>query len=94
MVQKPLTDNQAHDALYAAREALGEAPGATVHGNTALEAARKALTMLAFGVLVAASVQKKRPAKPKRATNVCKFRIVHVLRVYSYCLKLFSADPH
>ena len=89
MVQKPLTDNQAHDALYAARQALGEAPGATVHGNTALEAARKALTMLAFGVLVAGERAEKRPAKPKRATNVCNFQIVHVLRVYSYCSKLF-----
>ena len=70
MVQKPLTDNQAHDALYAARQALGEAPGATVHGNTALEAARKALTMLAFGVLVAGERAEEK-ARQAETRNKC-----------------------
>ena len=49
----PLTDTQAHDRLHAAREALGEASGETVQANTALEAARKALVLLQFGLIAA-----------------------------------------
>ena len=48
---KPLSDNQAHDRLSAALEALGEEPGETTRADTALEAARKALSMIAFGLL-------------------------------------------
>jgi hypothetical protein len=33
------------DRLFAAREALGDEPAETVEGNTALEAARKALAL-------------------------------------------------
>lgn len=50
---KPLSDNQAHDALVEARRALGDAPGQTVRANTALEAARKTLAGLALALLVA-----------------------------------------
>ncbi len=31
---KPLSDNQADDRLKAARDALGDAPSASVHANT------------------------------------------------------------
>ena len=36
----PLSDNATHDRLYKALETLGEAPGASVHADTALKAAR------------------------------------------------------
>jgi hypothetical protein len=51
--EKPLSDIEAHDRLLEAREALGEAPGATVHAATALSAARIALSRLAGGLLLA-----------------------------------------
>jgi hypothetical protein len=54
-----LSDNAAHDRLYKALEALGEAPGATVHADTALRAARHALRILALS-LVRASVNSER----------------------------------
>lgn len=50
---KPLSDNQVHDALYAAEQALGTAPGATVRGNTAIVTARNALRMLQIGLVAA-----------------------------------------
>jgi hypothetical protein len=55
---KPLSDNQADDRLKAALEVLGEAPGITVAGDTALKAARKALALLSLG-LVAASAKRE-----------------------------------
>ncbi len=48
-----LTDNQADDALKAALAALGEAPGATVRADTALQAARKMLALLSWGLICA-----------------------------------------
>lgn len=50
---EPLSDNQAHDALTEARRALGEAPGATIRANTALEAARRVLSGLSISLLIA-----------------------------------------
>lgn len=50
---KPLSDNQAHDVLTEARRALGNSPGATVRADTALKAARQALSGLALALLVA-----------------------------------------
>lgn len=50
---KSLTDNEAYDALIAARKALGDAPGETVYSDTALKAARKALSGLALALLEA-----------------------------------------
>lgn len=50
---KLLSDNQAHDALVAARRALGDAPGETKRADTALKAARHALNGLALALLVA-----------------------------------------
>jgi hypothetical protein len=52
-MSQPLSDNEAHDRLTAALEALGDAPGATRRADTALSAARKALRMLGFGLLYA-----------------------------------------
>ena len=40
-----LSDIEVHDRLFAAREALGDETAETVEGNTALEAARKALSL-------------------------------------------------
>jgi hypothetical protein len=51
MPSRPLSDNEAHDRLTAAREALGNEPGQTAAGDTALEAARKALRLLAIALL-------------------------------------------
>jgi hypothetical protein len=40
--------------MHAALEVLGNAPGATVRADTALEAARKALMLLQWGLVQAA----------------------------------------
>jgi hypothetical protein len=49
----PLSDNRAHDLLIEARRALGDAPGETVRADTALRAAREALSGLALALLFA-----------------------------------------
>lgn len=51
---KPLSDNQVHDRLVAAHEALGDSVGQTVRGHTALEAARYMLRLLQLGLIYAA----------------------------------------
>lgn len=48
-----LSDNAVHDRLVAAREALGDEAGATVRGDTAIEAARKAMVLLQLGLIAA-----------------------------------------
>lgn len=48
---KPLSDNQVHDRLHAALEALGTADGETIHGDTALKTARRSLVLLQLSVL-------------------------------------------
>ena len=55
---RPLSENEADDRLKAALNALGEAPGVTVAADTALAAARKALSLLSLG-LIAAGVQRE-----------------------------------
>jgi hypothetical protein len=50
---KPLSDNAADDLLKAARAVLGEAPGATTQADTALTAARNALTLLSLALIKA-----------------------------------------
>lgn len=50
---KPLSDNQAHDLLTEARRILGNAPGETTRADTALKAARQALSGLAIALLYA-----------------------------------------
>ena len=61
---RPLSDNEADDRLKAALNALGEAPGVTVAGDTALAAARKALSLLSLG-LIAAGVQRELEGRPQ-----------------------------
>ena len=51
--ETPLTDVQVHELLCAAADALGSAPGATVRGDTAIEAARKALALLQIALIAA-----------------------------------------
>jgi len=48
-----LTDNQVHDALYAAQQSLEAVEAETVRGNTALEAARRMLNLLQLGLIYA-----------------------------------------
>lgn len=51
--ERPLTDTEAHERLTAAREAIGDRPGASVHADTALTAARKALVLLTLALVTA-----------------------------------------
>lgn len=50
---QPLSDDEVHGRLVAAVEALGDRPAATVRGDTALMAARRALTLFQLGLLMA-----------------------------------------
>jgi hypothetical protein len=60
--KRPLSDNEADDRLKAALNALGQAPGVTVAADTALAAARKALSLLSLG-LIAAGVKRELKAQ-------------------------------
>lgn len=53
MADKKLTDIEAYDRLHGALQVLDEDAAETVRANTALEAARKALTYLQLGLLKA-----------------------------------------
>ena len=53
MSKKLLTDIDAYDRLHAALQILDEDKAETTRANTALEAARKALTYLQLGLLKA-----------------------------------------
>jgi hypothetical protein len=55
---RPLSENEADDRLKAALNALGEAPGLTVAADTALRAARRALSLLSIG-LISAGVKRE-----------------------------------
>lgn len=59
-----LTDEEAHARLVAAREALGDVAGQTVHANAALEAARRALVM--FQLALVAAMEKVRTPEDER----------------------------
>jgi hypothetical protein len=48
---KPLIDNDADDRLKAALEVLGTAPGRTVAAKTALQTARRALSILSWSLV-------------------------------------------
>lgn len=67
---KPLNDNQVHDRLHAAMEALGNAEGETVHGDAALKTARRSLMLLQLAVVTgqakgeAGNDNVKDPAEP------------------------------
>lgn len=49
-----LTDDEVHDRLVAAVDALGRSPAANLRGQTALDTARRVLTILQFALLKAA----------------------------------------
>lgn len=52
MTAKPaLTDDEVFERLVAAAVALGREPGETLRGDTAIEAARKALMLLQLGLV-------------------------------------------
>jgi hypothetical protein len=51
MPSRLLSDNEVHDRLTAARDILGEEPGQTAAGDTALEAARRGLRLLSIALL-------------------------------------------
>jgi len=50
-----LSDNETHDRLVKAREALGEDAAETVHANTAIETARRSLVMLQIALVTMAN---------------------------------------
>lgn len=50
-MQPKLTDNDVHERIYRALIAVGTDDAQTVRGETALEAARRALTILMFGLV-------------------------------------------
>lgn len=52
-VPGPLTDDEVHDRLVAAVEALGDRSASTTRGQTALDAARRALTLFQLALLMA-----------------------------------------
>ena len=57
MADRPLTDNQVHDLLCKAHEALDGELAETLHGSTAIEAAKKMLKLIQYS-LVAAMVKR------------------------------------
>ncbi len=48
---EPLSDEQVHDRLQNASEALGDGQAVTTRGSTALAAGRRALSILQFALL-------------------------------------------
>lgn len=50
---EPMTDEEVHDHLVAAREALGDRTARTARGETALATARRAMVILQFGLVAA-----------------------------------------
>ncbi len=57
---KPLTDNQIHERLAAARKLLGDDAAETVRGDTALKAARQVLSGLGLALLLAGEQESDR----------------------------------
>jgi hypothetical protein len=73
---RPLSENEADDRLKAALSALGEAPGLTVAADTALAAARRALSLISLG-LIAAGVKRELKARPQDSLATdCRTRSV------------------
>jgi hypothetical protein len=70
---RPLSDNEADDRLKAALNALGEAPGVTVAADTALAAARKALSLLSLGLIAAGVKSELADNKPSGQARARKF---------------------
>jgi hypothetical protein len=63
MTDRKLSDNQVHDRLVAAAEALAGPEAETLRGQTALDTARKAMVLLQLG-LVAAMEKAEEAANP------------------------------
>lgn len=51
--EKPLSDIEIYDRLFAAVETLGKEDGVTARGDTTIKAARQALKTLQFGLIAA-----------------------------------------
>lgn len=51
--KKMLSDTDVDDLLKSARDVLGNEPGETVAGHTAISAARQALHLLSLGLIAA-----------------------------------------
>lgn len=51
MSAEPLTDEQVHDRLVAAREALGDAEPASVRAQTIMDAAKRTLVTLQLALV-------------------------------------------
>lgn len=69
MQEKPirkLTDDEAYGRLHEALLALGKDDGESVRSDTALKAARRALTGLQMGLVLAAENANDEPQKPPR----------------------------
>lgn len=56
----PLSDNQIHERLTAARKLLGDDEAETVRGDTALKAARQVLSGLGLALLLAGELESDR----------------------------------
>jgi hypothetical protein len=54
---KPLSDNEIHERLAAARDLIGDDAAETVRGDTALKAARQVLTGLGLALLLAGELE-------------------------------------
>jgi len=59
---KPLSDNEIHERLTAARDVIGDGAAETVRGDTALKAARQVLTGLGLALLLAGEQESDRLA--------------------------------
>lgn len=64
MADEKLSDIAVWNRLQVASEALGEGKGETVAGDTALEAARRALLLLQMGVLQSAEAKDQAESEP------------------------------
>ncbi|TWG90320.1 hypothetical protein L598_000700000770 [Mesorhizobium sp. J18] len=62
---KPLSDNEIHERLTAARQLIGDDTAETVRGDTALEAARRVLSGLSLALLLAGEQESDRLAGVK-----------------------------
>jgi hypothetical protein len=57
MADEKLTDNEIDNRLKSAQLVLGDEPGQSIEGDTAISAARQALHLLSLG-LIAATVKR------------------------------------
>lgn len=67
MADKPLNDNQVHDLFHRMKEMMHGASGETIHGNTAIETIRRALTLVQLSHLTAAEQASGRLKDPEQS---------------------------